>query len=196
MAVHALSNPVASVVIEPAVEGHIPGIGRQGLAHARCRQHHQGRHPAPTGIGAQSVIPTAAITETDPRTIDGQARHQHQGHVLMLQRRRRSWRCRHAAIVGLQGQSGLPRPITEPAIGHGGQRQGPRQTLQPGPQVGLIDQGPAQTHMAPGRQRRAPARQQVGEVGRSQSIQPLLQGRSMLAPQVPKTGAQPLFAQR
>jgi len=50
--------------------------------------------------------------------------------------------------------------------------------------------------MALDRQRRASARKQVGEVGRSQSIQPLLQGRTMFAAQVPETSAQPLFAYR
>jgi hypothetical protein len=50
--------------------------------------------------------------------------------------------------------------------------------------------------MAPGRERLPTAREQVGEVGRSQLIQPLLQGRSMHASQVPETGAQLPFAQR
>ena len=96
-------------LIQPAIEGHIPGIPGQLLHQAGGRQHRQGRHGPPGRIGAQAVVPAATGAQADPLAIKAEGGHQQQPQRPWEQGRPQGrW---DAAKIGLQGLARLPGPV-------------------------------------------------------------------------------------
>jgi len=126
--------------------------------------------------------------------IDGQGRHQQQGQLLRHEGRAR--RGQNTTRIRLQRLPRAPGAIQQTAIGHGRQRQRPLATLQPGAQIRLIGQGPAQAQMLSGPWQSCSAQQQGVQISGTQLIQALLQCRAVPLAQGPEPGAQLLFAHR
>ena len=122
-----------AVFIDPALQGHIPGVAGQLLNAAAPGEHRQGRHLGPGGVGPQPVVPAAAVAQPDSCGIAGQGRNQQQAKLLRGQRAlvRRCGLGRwggDAAAIGFQGVAAPPGAVHQSgrriAGGGGDGRQG------------------------------------------------------------------------
>ena len=103
-----------AVLIQPALERHIPAVAGQLLNEATGRQHRQGWHGPPERIAAQPIEPAAAVAQADARRIAGQGGNQQQPQRLGWQLPGAGQRCRDAATIRLQRVAGTPGPKDKP----------------------------------------------------------------------------------
>ena len=105
-----------AVFVDPAIQGHIPGVLGQGRRQTGRWQYPQGRNRPPTGLGAQPIEPATAVAQAQASAIQGQTGQQQGGHGSG-----RQWRAGQrggdAAVIRRQRISGSPGPVAQAQLG-------------------------------------------------------------------------------